>query len=596
MNQLLLQTFLLLLASYFIGAFLACLVKRAVAGMNTAEPARVPIGAVVEPSIPPPVTFAPPPVRSRLPPPVRPPATPRPIDPVQPRIDVLRRPEPRKLPKLVDPGRFERALMGPDPNEGIPRKAIAEIRPKVLKSPTGPVRPRAPAPVVQPETPPPPPIAEAGIAAAAEMRAATPSPSSVSVPSIAKTNTDSAPPRRLLSDATTSAAAAAVAAAKAAAAASIGVFSRSTSTEAKPAPDNVPEKVADADPAPAPDPTPAAASDTKASAETSPEIKTPTEIKPAEKAAAVAKPPIEGGDDLQRIRAIDAEAEQKLKGLGVNYFEHIATWTSSDIKRIGQALGIPGRIDREQWVEQAQILAKGGETYYSRNRLAALKANTPAPQVETEKKSAEQPQDTTTSSDETTASATQVKEASTQKSALTGVAAVSHGRSVAEMASAAAAAIAAASASVTRGLKPIEPISPLSKVDPKISIPARLSDAIRERMAASAAAMVDTDSPTTEKSEPKSAPAKEGHVDDLKRIRGIGVLIEKRLNAMGVISYENIANWTSGDIDRVSQVLEFGGRIERESWVEQARILSSGGQTEFSRRVDRGEFDTSRET
>ena len=482
MNQLLLQTFLLLLASYFIGAFLACLVKRAVAGMNTAEPARVPIGAVVEPSIPPPVTFAPPPVRSRLPPPVRPPATPRPIDPVQPRIDVLRRPEPRKLPKLVDPGRFERALMGPDPNEGIPRKAIAEIRPKVLKSPTGPVRPRAPAPVVQPETPPPPPIAEAGIAAAAEMRAATPSPSSVSVPSIAKTNTDAAPPRRLLSDATTSAAAAAVAAAKAAAAASIGVFSRSTSTEAKPAPDNVPEKVADADPAPAPDPTPAAASDTKASAETSPEIKTPTEIKPAEKAAAVAKPPIEGGDDLQRIRAIDAEAEQKLKGLGVNYFEHIATWTSSDIKRIGQALGIPGRIDREQWVEQAQILAKGGETYYSRNRLAALKANTPAPQVETEKKSAEQPQDTTTSSDETTASATQRQGRPARRNRRSsGVAAVSQGRSVAEMASAAAAAIAAASASVTRGLKPIEPISPLSKVDPKISIPARLSDAIREK-------------------------------------------------------------------------------------------------------------------
>ena len=177
-----------------------------------------------------------------------------------------------------------------------------------------------------------------------------------------------------------------------------------------------------------------------------------------------------------------------MKGLGVNYFEHIATWTSSDIKRIGQALGIPGRIDREQWVEQAQILAKGGETYYSRNRLAALKANTPAPQVETDKTSAEQPQDTATSSDETTASATPAKQASTQKSALTGVAAVSHGRSVAEMASAAAAAIAAASASVTRGLKPIEPISPLSRVDPKISIPARLSDAIRERMAASVAA------------------------------------------------------------------------------------------------------------
>lgn len=82
--------------------------------------------------------------------------------------------------------------------------------------------------------------------------------------------------------------------------------------------------------------------------------------------------------------------------------------------------------------------------------------------------------------------------------------------------------------------------------------------------------------------------------DDLKRIRGIGVLIEKRLVAMGVTSYEEIANWTAADIDRVSQSLEFKGRIERENWVEQARILASGGATEFSRRFDRGETDASR--
>ena len=82
--------------------------------------------------------------------------------------------------------------------------------------------------------------------------------------------------------------------------------------------------------------------------------------------------------------------------------------------------------------------------------------------------------------------------------------------------------------------------------------------------------------------------------NDLKRIRGIGVLIEKKLNSMGVITYEHIANWTADDIDRVSQSLDFKGRIERENWVEQARILSAGGQTEFSRRVDRGEVETSR--
>ena len=61
-----------------------------------------------------------------------------------------------------------------------------------------------------------------------------------------------------------------------------------------------------------------------------------------------------------------------------------------------------------------------------------------------------------------------------------------------------------------------------------------------------------------------------------------------------ITSYEAIANWTAGDIDRVSQSLDFKGRIERENWVEQARILASGGATEFSRRVDRGEVETSR--
>ena len=82
--------------------------------------------------------------------------------------------------------------------------------------------------------------------------------------------------------------------------------------------------------------------------------------------------------------------------------------------------------------------------------------------------------------------------------------------------------------------------------------------------------------------------------DDLKRIRGVGVLIERRLNSLGIVSYDQIANWSSRDIERISQTLDFKGRIERENWVEQARILVSGGQTDFSRRVDRGEVESSK--
>jgi predicted flap endonuclease-1-like 5' DNA nuclease len=89
---------------------------------------------------------------------------------------------------------------------------------------------------------------------------------------------------------------------------------------------------------------------------------------------------------------------------------------------------------------------------------------------------------------------------------------------------------------------------------------------------------------------PAAHDARSGEMDDLKRIRGIGVLIEKKLNSMGVTRYDQIAKWTSSDIDRVSNVLDFKGRIERENWVEQARILASGGETEFSRRADRGDF------
>jgi predicted flap endonuclease-1-like 5' DNA nuclease len=167
------------------------------------------------------------------------------------------------------------------------------------------------------------------------------------------------------------------------------------------------------------------------------------------------------------------------------------------------------------------------------------------------------------------------------------------------MAAAAAAAMAAASASVTRGMRPIEPISPLSKVDPNILRPARLADALREKEAKDLEGKEHDekgayDGLRSVRSDALLSDRAPEEFDDLKRIRGIGVLIEKRLNALGVASYEQIANWTAADIERISEQLDFKGRIERENWVEQARILASGGHTEFSRRVDKGDVETSK--
>jgi predicted flap endonuclease-1-like 5' DNA nuclease len=83
-----------------------------------------------------------------------------------------------------------------------------------------------------------------------------------------------------------------------------------------------------------------------------------------------------------------------------------------------------------------------------------------------------------------------------------------------------------------------------------------------------------------------------GVPDDLKRIKGIGVVLEKKLHGLGIINYGQIAGWAQSDIDKMSDVLDFNGRIERENWIEQARILATGGITDFARRVDRGEVET----
>jgi predicted flap endonuclease-1-like 5' DNA nuclease len=60
--------------------------------------------------------------------------------------------------------------------------------------------------------------------------------------------------------------------------------------------------------------------------------------------------------------------------------------------------------------------------------------------------------------------------------------------------------------------------------------------------------------------------------DDLKKIYGIGPVLEKRLNGLGVYFFREIAMWTKEDVLRYEEHLkEFPDRIERDNWVEGAR-------------------------
>lgn len=92
---------------------------------------------------------------------------------------------------------------------------------------------------------------------------------------------------------------------------------------------------------------------------------------------------------------------------------------------------------------------------------------------------------------------------------------------------------------------------------------------------------------------PKAAPARKaasatakpasGKPDNLRRLIGIGPVNEKLLKAQGITSFAQIAAWTAADIKRVEDVMNFDGRIARERWVEQAKLLAAGDEQEFAK-------------
>jgi predicted flap endonuclease-1-like 5' DNA nuclease len=244
----------------------------------------------------------------------------------------------------------------------------------------------------------------------------------------------------------------------------------------------------------------------------------------------------EGGagpsEELTHIHGIDEGLQGRMKELGIRRLLDLAGLTASDVKGLGESLGIAGRPVEEKWVAQAQILAEGGETYYSRrlrHGVSMPAAADPAARVV-------------------------VVQPAPAPAAPTPCAAPP------------AVALQPAAA-------PAPPPSPAAPAGgdngPSVSGVSHLRSVRSEAFLGEVGAR---------------SPRPCGDGEDLKRIRGIGVLSEKKLNSLGITHYEQIANWTGADIERISRLLDFKGRIERENWIEQARILATGGQTEFSRR------------
>ncbi len=134
-------------------------------------------------------------------------------------------------------------------------------------------------------------------------------------------------------------------------------------------------------------------------------------------------------------------------------------------------------------------------------------------------------------------------------------------------------------------------------------------DALAVAKAAGKASTTGLDTPPAPKAEAVAAPAatavspadvgrqparmsgpRAGQADDLKQIKGVGPKLEQQLHAMGFYHFDQIAGWSPEEVAWVDENLEgFKGRVSRDGWIDQARTLAAGGETEFSKRVGEGD-------
>lgn len=115
---------------------------------------------------------------------------------------------------------------------------------------------------------------------------------------------------------------------------------------------------------------------------------------------------------------------------------------------------------------------------------------------------------------------------------------------------------------------------PSKKAAAKKPVAKKAAPAKTEKAAAPAK---ETKAPAKEEAKPAAATlfqAPEGDPDDLKKISGVGPVLEKKLHAFGVTKFAQVAAFSKADIDKLDDALSFKGRIERDDWLKQAADLA----------------------
>ena len=263
------------------------------------------------------------------------------------------------------------------------------------------------------------------------------------------------------------------------------------------------------------------------------------------------------GDDLKRIKGIGKVIEGKLHNLGIYHFDQIADWGRDEVNWVTTFLSFKGRIDREEWIPQAQGLMAEGDD-------AAEKAAAEAKAKEEADTKAKEEAEAKAAADAKAKEEAEAKAAADAKAK--------------EEAKAKAAADAKAK-------KEAEAKGVAEEQEDPAAEEARIAAAIADLP--SDASVEDKANAAGSKPNLLDGP-RNGEADDLKRIKGVGKVIEGKLNNLGIYHFDQIAKWSRKEVNWVTTFLSFKGRVDRENWIEQAKLLASGEETEFSKKVDKG--------
>ena len=116
--------------------------------------------------------------------------------------------------------------------------------------------------------------------------------------------------------------------------------------------------------------------------------------------------------------------------------------------------------------------------------------------------------------------------------------------------------------------------APIVKAEPKVAKKKAKKKADKPKAEAKPAVEAPAEPAPTETAKAEPAATTK---DDLTRISGVGPVIVGKLEAMGITSFQQVAEFTAEDIERIDGELNFKGRITRDDWVEQAKAFLKEG-------------------